>query len=299
MPTDKSTPIWICDICGKPFGANLAAAQRCEDAGPPTYLPDGELALHHRDGSRRAGQTNYRLVVLHPLPDNIGSLAELHNSKSGHIARYEADGDRYDNRNRIWPATMLNPGTPGYLNVPWQSEQGQGRIAWSAGLSLSAAMHDHQVREDPEDTAWAWKLAGLPATAERLDALRHGLAGPDLVQPITPEVRAVLDMLKVTRWPYRAIRLSDRAASTVAAEATAARDGLPAGHYDPARILSWLAQADPRAIEDEVEARQQAWTSTRACPTPATAQQPVPARRPHHQVQAPRRRAATDRGRRS
>jgi hypothetical protein len=65
MPTNISKPRWICDICGECHEENRAAAERCEAAGPPVTLPDGELLLTYDAHSYRP---SFGLVVLHPHP---------------------------------------------------------------------------------------------------------------------------------------------------------------------------------------------------------------------------------------
>ncbi len=246
MPTDISTPVWQCDICRARFGADRAAAQRCEAAGPPEYLPDGELCLHYRESPGGGG---YQLVVLHPVAA-IGTTATTYNGNAGHIARYEADGDRYEGRNRTWDSTSLWPAQPGRLNTHVVSHV-SGLAGWSRGHTGTPGT----------DGLWAFALAGLPISEQSARDAGRGVASPVLARPVTPVVRAALTMLgafpeRPRAWDYHGLCDGE---SVAAAEETSQRDGLPAETYDPARLRCWLAQSDLAVLRREIHDRQRAW----------------------------------------
>jgi Mrp family chromosome partitioning ATPase len=245
VPTDVSRPEWQCDICRSAFGANLAAAQRCEAAGPPVYLPDGELCLHYREN--HAGGA-YQFVVLHPVPQ-VGTVAATWNKDSGHVARYEADGDRYENRNRTWEHTSLWPAVPGKLSTL--------RIAHQSGLGASRP----SASRGSAVTGWAYQTAGLPADPERVREITGRVREPALVGPLTGPVREALDMLRAVpaalpSWDPDGFQHGQ---PVIAAEETGRRDGLPEGTYDPARLACWLAQADPTEMGREITGRWRRW----------------------------------------
>jgi hypothetical protein len=114
MPTDLSNPIWACDICRNRFGANLAAAQRCEAAGPPVTLPDGELILLHDDSRHTGNRHGWRLGVLHPRPKIRTKATEWDAGAAGHLATYDIEGCTYDNRAAFTSAAGLYPHQAGY-----------------------------------------------------------------------------------------------------------------------------------------------------------------------------------------
>jgi Mrp family chromosome partitioning ATPase len=273
VPTNVSTPVWVCNICHTRFDADLATAERCEAAGLPAYLPTGDLALYYSDSGSPA-ERGYRLVALSPV-EAIGTLASSYGAAVGHTARYEpSDIFRMDwgtRRPIWWGSDHLWPHDPAhhYLNI----------VNGLPGLGL----HVHQNgmgtwRTGDEDEAWPLRLTGLPVAGQEAAAIRDRTARirgrgetPVLIRPLTPEVRAVLDMLRVRLYaPTRYSRYSGADETAIAAEVTASRDGLPPGCYDPARIRWWLGQADEKALWQEAEERQVAWLAGEqvTCPIP-------------------------------
>lgn len=60
MPTNVSTPIWRCDLCGTTLGENFNRAELCESAPVPAQLPDGSPLL-------RLDKGGFSLVPLEPM----------------------------------------------------------------------------------------------------------------------------------------------------------------------------------------------------------------------------------------
>jgi Mrp family chromosome partitioning ATPase len=257
MPTNISTPIWVCDICGERFDEDLAAATRCESAGVPPFLPDGELVLQYSAyGFANWGVSRgFYLARLERL-ERFGTHASRYDQEAcGHFARYEptlGDHDRRLSHERpTYTADGLWPHRPGpHL------------------LIVARGRHEHGLaRNQPGRTAmvigWPLERVGLPCDPGQVPTARHGLGAVRLAGPITPEVRAVFDLLCATvesavvgaSWWFS----SRDAQAVIAAERTSRRDGLPEGVYDANRAAWWLAQTPEADLVGEIRDRQTRW----------------------------------------
>jgi Mrp family chromosome partitioning ATPase len=262
MPTNIATPIWVCNICGARFDDDQAAAARCESAGVPAFLPDGELLLDYSSYGRWVGSgellpAGFHLVSLHRL-DRLETRATRYNRLRGHVARYgtSADGDqRPSHEQPTFSADRLWPHRPDrhLLNI---HHDGHGRPGSGRGL------HANHPGRTGELTAWPLDRAGLTCDLDRVAFVRGGHGNVELARPITPEVRAVLTLLRATvDRPRSGFGLFDRrdGQAVIAAEQTSRRDGLPPGVYDPNRAAWWLAQTPEDGLLAEVVDRQDRW----------------------------------------
>jgi Mrp family chromosome partitioning ATPase len=261
MVRDISKPRWVCGTCGTCFEEDKDAAQRCEDAGPPDVLPAGELLLEYGEYGPRRG---WHAEPLTPV-GGIKTSASRWNTDAGHIARYELAGVRTDRGPRPVSAAALWPHQPGVLQVYQQAHMsGFGRLKPRTGGHAELA-------------AWAARLTGLPFPGDnairrdKLDTVTGQHREPSRVRPVTPEVRAVFDLLdatadQITGDPYSA----GTALGVLAAEATSVRDGLPDRAYNPARLAWWLAGQDRDALLAKARTRQAAWFAGQdiTAPTP-------------------------------
>jgi Mrp family chromosome partitioning ATPase len=256
MPTDISTPIWVCAICGERFGNNLDAAARCESAGIPPFLPDGELLLQYsRYGSATVGiPRGFYLARLQRL-ERFGTHATQWNQQRGHFARYQAILSAASDRSRHeWPTYTADR--------LWPHQPGQHLLVIPRGR------HEHSLADnEPGFTggvcAWPFDRVGLPHDPGQVANLSNRLGGVRLARPITPEVRAVFDLLRATvesprvgaSWWFA----SRDGQSVIAAERTSRRDGLPDGVYDATRAAWWLAQCHEADLIEEIRDRQTRW----------------------------------------
>lgn len=182
MPTNVSTPIWRCDVCGTTHGGRLDLAERCEAAPVPPLLPEGTPVL----GVRKDEDRRDRFVLL-PLTPVNGRMRTT-------VTAYRTEGPHSHHRTYTFPglggrATLddetLSPGLPGHLQVQAgpgflhvEGSQGErlDRVAVAAALGLgqpgSAAARGEWVEAPDWNTTATW------------------------VGPITAEVRAVYDLLK-------------------------------------------------------------------------------------------------------
>jgi Mrp family chromosome partitioning ATPase len=253
MPTNVSTPIWRCDICGARFGEDHSAAQRCEDAGTPVVLPDGELLLVYHDYGQR-----FWLAGLEALA-RLGTRATAYNDQAGHYAVYHADteaGHSSSSRptyhsDELWP----HDPTRHLLNVSLTGRHARHRRQFG---------RDYNYAGDRRVVGWPLRHAGLLVDEGRVGFARPAMAGTvRLVRPISAEVRAVFDLLQVQiAYPRGGgVYGFDRsgAQAVLAAEQTSRRDRLPDGVYDPNRAAWWLAQTPEEELIAEALDRQERW----------------------------------------
>jgi Mrp family chromosome partitioning ATPase len=252
MPTNVSTPIWRCDICGARFGEDRAAAQRCEDAGTPVVLPDGELLLVYHDYGPR-----FWLARLEAL-DRLGTRATAYNDHAGHYAIYHADTEAGHSSRPTYHSDELWPHDPTQhlLNVNLTGRHARHRRHHERDFNYAG---DRRVVD------WPLRHAGLPVDEGRVGFARAAMAGKvRLVRPISPEVRAVFDLLQVQITHPRSSGMYggfDRsgAQAVLAAEQTSRRDRLPDGVYDPNRAAWWLAQTPEEELIAQALDRQERW----------------------------------------
>src|SRR5579884_4256314 len=279
MPVDISAPNWACTVCRTAFGANKAAAERCETAGPPEVLPDGELLLEYEPaGHTRAGFT---LHPLHVVPGRIGTRTSTQGKDTGHTVHYlvgvdpaahtDAEGHLrlpYPEPPRV-QSDWITPHRPGHLNV---------RIAAPIGSAYGTA--------NANSAAWLAAAVGLsrPGAPADADINRHRL------RALTAPVAALLVALGAEIVPARNAPHpqygyrwdSGRGQGQVAAEA--ARDR--AGVVNLARARWWLHGADPAAAVADLNERWRAWRTGADLDVPAPRLHCPPSRRDYRQVTA-------------
>lgn len=189
MPTNVSTPIWRCDICGERFGPDQATAERCESAGQPSIMPAGTLMLGY--GSLH-GSYDDRFVLrqLYPFKNGhrMGTLAARHHQRAGHTVTYaidldpalywNADRDYYEWPNGLQPKQIdsehLTPNRAGVL-----------QLHTNAWLGHHASIRDHA------DCDWLFAAVGLTRGTLNPDRDRYSR----WARPLTPAVLAVLDAI--------------------------------------------------------------------------------------------------------
>lgn len=183
MPVNVSTPVWACKVCGTRFGGDHDTAARCESAPLPVALPAGTPMLSSRNG----------LLVLQRLDatGHIGTDASRWNDVTGHYHFYRPRGE--GTQDTGVRGDRLLPGTPGSLQ---HHAQPHSRLSVHAGVSESGSL----------DMGALYAHVGLLLRgAPGLVGHRWGRRDPVTVRPITPQVRAVFDLLgaRVDETPFR------------------------------------------------------------------------------------------------
>lgn len=201
MPTNTSTPIWRCDICGARFDQDYEAACRCEAAGPPLPLPDGELVLSHHDRDRLGGApSGFRLEPLFADPEFMGTLASRWSEGSGHTVQYWVGvdpADHYDHEGRLrppYPAPRL-----AHSQGLWPHRPGLVQQDTRAWVGRTAQPGTGARADVDEAAAWVLEAVDLACADRPVGAT----ASSSFARPLTDEVAAVLDALGATVEPAR------------------------------------------------------------------------------------------------
>lgn len=256
MPTNVSTPIWCCDICATRFDANRDAAQRCEDAGPPTSVPDGSLLLDYSD---RHGDAGFRLRRLYRVPGVIGTLASRFSDAAGHTVSYVVDVD---------PALLerSTSGTIRWPDPPPRRIDSQHLVPHAAGVLnllgahwLGAGGHGGVLRAG---ATWVLEAVGLADP----DGADHVGDHQGWARPLTAPVKAILDALYVRIRPLRRdeVRLGhgyglDRDGPLSALALQPGRAG-PTGRPTSRTRAAWyLRSTAVPPLVDEINDRWQRW----------------------------------------
>lgn len=187
MPTNVSTPIWACDLCGAKHGERLDLAERCESVPLPEVLPAGTPIL-------TAWAGRFELARL-AATGRIETDIRWGRTTPGHHREYQYQGprDRIDVSGRD-----LLPGLPGFLQTFLDSDGtasggGRPRIDGAAGRRLERTK--------------LYRAFGLGADGARIRSVRpdwrpssstdYRYTAGTQAQPITPEVRRVFELLAV------------------------------------------------------------------------------------------------------
>lgn len=181
MPTNVTRPVWACDVCGNTHGERFDLAEACEQAPIPELLPHGTPVLG------RAEDKQLALRPLHPT-STITTDVTKYQREPGHHRIYVHEAMR--GKVQVSSANLW-PGRPGYLQI--EAER-QGSIWYEAAgarprLDLRAVARSIGLGQPGS------QLDGGPIRSLKLSWHSRNL---DVVAPITPEVRAVMDHFGVT-----------------------------------------------------------------------------------------------------
>lgn len=175
MPSNVSTPIWQCDICKTTHGDHRDRAELCESAGEVSPLPAGTPLLTTDRG-------RLRFISLTPT-GRILTAVTPYQSTPGHQVEY-AEGDT----RRTLNSRDLHPHTAGHLQI--ETGNRSGRL-WHIGG------YEPQPTSEGLIPAFYAALLNVPETLRSSRIGGRWDAVARWVQPITPEVRTVLDALDI------------------------------------------------------------------------------------------------------
>lgn len=103
MPTNISTPIWRCDLCGNGHADRLDLAEQCESAPLPPVLADGTPLLSANKG-------HFTLTPLSPTAKTDTLVKPFAGSRPGHHRHYRSSSANWTVSDKD-----LSPALPGFL----------------------------------------------------------------------------------------------------------------------------------------------------------------------------------------